>query len=286
VRYACIREHEGQFTVVLMCRVLAVARAGYYAWRQRKPSRRAQQDTQLRVTIRAIHVANRQRYGRIRIHRTLREEHQIRCGEKRVARLMRLDGLRAKRTRRYRVTTQADGTPPAPNRLRRQFQVPELNRVWASDVTACPTPAGWLYLAVVLDLASRRVVGWHAGRTPGQELTVPALRQALSHRRPPAQLLLHSDRGRHYTGSTFQRLLAAHGGIASMSRKGDCWDNAVVESFFATLKAELDGENDWRTPAEGIDALRQYIAWYNGRRLHSTLGYVSPAVFERQRTAA
>jgi putative transposase len=286
VRYACIREHEGQFTVVLMCRVLAVARAGYYAWRRRKPSRRAQQDTQLRVRIRAIHAEARQRYGRIRIHRTLREEHQIRCGEKRVARLMRLDGLRAKRTRRYRVTTEADGTPPAPNRLRRQFHVTQLNRVWASDVTACPTAAGWLYLAVVLDLASRRVVGWHAARTPGQELTVPALRQALSHRRPPTQLLLHSDRGRHYTGSTFQRLLSAHGGLASMSRKGDCWDNAVVESFFATLKAELEGENNWRTHAEGIDALRQYIRWYNGRRLHSTLGYVSPTVFERQLTAA
>ena len=286
MRYACIREHEGQFTVVLMCRVLAVARAGYYAWRVRKPSRRAQEDTRLRVTIRAIHAAHRRRYGRPRIHRTLRDEYQIRCGEKRVRRLMLLDGLRGKRARRFRTTTQADGTPPAPNRLRRQFQVAELNRVWATDVTACPTAAGWLYLAVVLDLASRRVIGWRAGRTPGQELTAPALRQALQHRRPPAQLLLHSDRGRHYTGATFQRLLATHGGIASMSRKGDCWDNAVVESFFATLKTELEGENNWRTHAEGIDALRQYIHWYNGRRLHSTLGYVSPTVFERQLSAA
>lgn len=286
MRYACIREHEGAFTVVLMCRVLAVARAGYYAWRRRRPSRRAQEDTRLRVTIRAIYTANRQRYGRVRIHRTLRQEHAIRCGEQRVRRLMLLDGLRAKRARRFRTTTQADGTPPAPNRLGRQFQVTELNRVWASDVTACPTAAGWLYLAVVLDLASRRVVGWHAGRTPGQELTVPALRQALQHRRPPTQILLHSDRGSHYTGTTFQRLLAAHGGIASMSRKGDCWDNAVAESFFATLKTELAGENDWRSHAEGIDALRHYITWYNGRRLHSTLGYVSPSVFERQLTAA
>jgi len=286
VRYACIRVHEGEFTIVLMCRVLRVSRAGYYAWRDRKPSRRAQQDTQLRVTIRAIHAATRQRYGRIRIHRTLRDDYQVRCGAKRVARLMRLDGLRAKRTRRYRSTTQADGTPPAPNRLQRQFRVAALNRVWVSDVTACPTAAGWLYLAVVLDLASRRVIGWHAGRTPGQELTVPALRQALQRRQPPAELVLHSDRGAHYTGSTFQRLLASHGAIASMSRTGDCWDNAVVESFFATLKAELEGENNWRTHAEGIDALRQYITWYNGRRLHSTLGYVSPAVFERQLTAA
>jgi transposase InsO family protein len=271
--------------VVLMCRVLQVARAGYYAWRERKPSRRAQQDTQLRIAIRTIHAANRARYGRIRIHRVLRDELQLRCSPKRVARLMRLDGLQAKRTRRYRATTQADGTPPAPNRLQRRFQVTALNRVWASDVTACRTAAGWLYLAVVLDLASRRVIGWRAGRSAGQELTVPALRQALQTRCPPAALLVHSDRGAHYTGSTFQRLLAAHGGVASMSRKGDCWDNAVVESFFATLKTEL-GETDWRSHAEGIDALRQYIAWYNGRRLHSTLGYQSPSVFERQLTAA
>lgn len=286
MRYACICAHEGQFTVVLMCRVAEVARAGYYAWRRRTPSRRAQQDSRLRVTIRAIHAANRQRYGRPRIHEVLRTEYAIRCSPKRVARLMRLDGLQGKRPRRFRTTTQADGTPPAPNRLQRRFQVTAVNRVWASDVTACPTAAGWLYLAVVLDLASRRVIGWHAGRTPGQELTVPALRQALQQRRPPAALLLHSDRGAHYTGSTFQRLLGTHGGIASMSRKGDCWDNAVVESFFATLKTELTGEMDWRSHAEGIDALRQYITWYNGRRLHSTLGYLSPIVFERQLSAA
>jgi transposase InsO family protein len=282
VKYACIREHEGEFTVVLMCRVLGLARAGYYAWRRGRLSPRARQDIQLRVTIRTIHAVNRARYGRLRIHRTLRDQYAIRCSPKRVARLMRLDGLRAKRTRRYRSTTQADGTPPAANRLQRRFQIAELNRVWASDVTACPTAAGWLYLAVVLDLASRRVIGWQAGRTSGQELTVPALRQALQRRQPPAELIVHSDRGAHYTGSTFQRLLATHGGLASMSRKGDCWDNAVVESFFATLKAELAGENNWRTPAEGIDALRQYIAWYNGRRLHSTLSYLSPSVFERQ----
>lgn len=284
MRYACIREHEGAFTIVLMCRVLAVSRTGYYAWRARRPSARAQQDTRLRLVIRTIHAASQRRYGQPRIHRELRDEHQVRCSPKRVARLMRLDGLRGKRVRRYRTTTQADGTPPAPNRLQRQFRVPRLNQVWASDVTACLTAEGWLYLAVVLDLASRRVIGWATGRTSGQELTLPALRQALARRRPPAGLLHHSDRGMHYTGTSYQRLLTAHGGTASMSRRGDCWDNAVVESFFATLKTELD--TDWRSRAEGTDALRQYIAWYNGERLHSTLGYVSPAVFERQLTAA
>lgn len=285
MRYACIRRHEGTFTVVLMCRVLEVSRAGYYAWRSRRPSPRAQTDTQLRVVIRTIHAASRERYGSPRVHRALRHQ-QWCCSRKRVARLMRLDGLRGKRRRRYRSTTQADGTPPAPNRLGRRFHVAALNRVWGSDVTACETAEGWLYLAVVLDLASRRVIGWAAGSTVGQELTVPALRQALTYRSPPTGLLHHSDRGMHYTGTTYQRLLVAHGGVASMSRRGDCWDNAVLESFFATLKTELVADAAWRSRAEGIDALRQYITWYNGQRLHSTRGYLSPARFERQLTAA
>lgn len=268
-----------------MCRVLAVSRTGFYAWRSRQPSARAREDGRLRVAIRAIHAESGQRYGRPRIHQALRQR-QWRCGATRVARLMRLDGLRGKRARRYRTTTQADGTPPAPNRLQRQFQVTALNHVWASDVTACGTAEGWLYLAVVVDLASRRVIGWHTGRTAGQELTVPALQQALRHRGPPVGVLHHSDRGMHYTGATYQRVLATHGATVSMSRRGDCWDNAVVESFFATLKTELVTGSHWRSRTDATDALRQYIAWYNGRRLHSTLGFVSPAVFERQLTAA
>lgn len=285
MKYACIREHEGAFTVVLMCRVLDVARTGYYAWRSRPPSQRAQTDTRLRVAIRAIHAATNGRYGRPRIHRELRAQ-AWRCSEKRVARLMRLEGLRGKRARRYRTTTQADGTPPAPNRLQRHFHVPELNQVWASDVTACWTAEGWLYLAVVLDLASRRVIGWATGRTLGQELTLPALQQVLRRRRPPVGLLHHSDRGMHYTGTSYQRVLAAHGITVSMSRRGDCWDNAVVESFFATLKTELVSDAQWRSRADGTDALRHYLDWYNYRRLHSTLNYVSPVAFERQLTAA
>lgn len=285
MRYACIRRHEGQFTVVLMCRVLEVARTGYYAWRRRPPSARAQMDTQLRVAIRAIHAASHGRYGRPRIHRALRAQ-QLRCSPKRVGRLMRLEGLRGKRTRRYRTTTEADGTPPAPNRLARHFQVARPNQVWVSDVTACWTAQEWLYLAVVLDLASRRVVGWAAGATPGQELTLAALQQALRWRAPAGGLLHHSDRGMHYTGTSYQRLLAAHGLAVSMSRRGDCWDNAVAESFFATLKTELVADAQWRSRGEGIAALRHYLDWYNHERLHSTLDYVSPVAFEQQLTAA
>ena len=285
MRYACILKYEGVFTVRLMCRVLEVSRAGYYRWRNRAPSARVRADLRLRVVIRAIHAESRQRYGSPRIHRELRAQ-QWRCSRKRVARLMRVDGLRGKRSRRYRSTTQADTTAPAPNRLRRCFRVAELNRVWASDVTACRTDQGWLYVAVVLDLASRRVIGWSAGSSFGQELTLPALRQALARRTPRAGLLHHSDRGMHYTATVYQRLLAARGATASMSRRGDCWDNAVVESFFATLKTELINDAKWRSRAEAISGLRQYIDWYNQHRLHSTLNYMSPAAFERQLRAA
>ena len=237
------------------------------------------------MAIRAIHSASKGRYGRPRIHRALQAQ-ALHCSPKRVARLMHLDGLRGKRSRRYRATTQADGTPPAPNHLRRRFRVPTLDQVWASDVTACPTAAGWLYLAVVLDLASRRVIGWAAGRTGGQELTLAALRQALRHRAPRPGLLHHSDRGNHYTGSTYQRLLAAHGIVVSMSRTGDCWDNAVAESFFATLKTELVDDAQWRSPSDGLEGLRQYLSWYNRQRLHSTLDYLTPVAYEARLTAA
>lgn len=285
MKYACIRQHVGAFAVGLMCRVLGVSRAGYYAWQRRGPSRRAQADTRVRVAIRAIHAASHARYGRPRVQRALQAQ-GLSCGTARVARLMRLEGLRGKRRRAYRVTTQADGTPPAANHLQRQFRVAQVNQVWASDVTAWPTATGWLYVAVVLDLASRRVVGWAAGPSAGQELTLPALQQALARRRPPAGLLHHSDRGAHYTGRSYQRLLAAHGMRASMSRRGDCWDNAVVESFFATLKTELVAGIPWTTRGEARDALQRYLAWYNGQRLHSTLAYVSPTQYEARLAAA
>jgi putative transposase len=287
VRYACIAAHRAEYPVRLMCRVLVVARAGFYAWLDRAPSARAQGDARLRVAIRAIHAESRRSYGSPRIHRELRAQGQ-RHSRKRIARLMRVEGLRAKRSRRYRVTTQSDATcPPAPNTLGRQFAVRELNRVWAGDVTACWTGEGWLYLAALLDLGSRRVVGWATSGTLDQALTQAALRRALVQRQPAAGMLHHSDRGTHYTATEYQAALAAAGLAVSMSRRGDCWDNAVLESFFATLKTELVHEARWATRAQATAALATYIeGWYNRRRRHSTLDYLSPAEYELRLRAA
>jgi transposase InsO family protein len=287
VKYACIAQHRAEYPIALMCRVLAVSRAGFYAWLERPPSARAQQDGWLRVAIRAIHAESRRSYGSPRIQQELHAQGHCH-GRKRIARLMRVEGLRAKRSRRYRATTRSVATcPAAPNILNRRFQVAAPNRVWAGDVTACWTNEGWLYLAVLLDLASRRVVGWATGSTLDQALTRTALRRALAQRQPPAGLLHHSDRGTHYTGEDYQAALAAAACTVSMSRRGDCWDNAVVESFFATLKLELVYDARWETRAEATAAVATYIeGWYNRRRRHSTLNYLSPAEFERGLHAA
>jgi transposase InsO family protein len=287
VKYACIAQHRAAYAVTLMCRVLAVSRAGFYAWRHRSPSARARTDVGLRIAIRAIHAESRRAYGSPRIHRELRAQGR-RHGRKRIARLMRQEGLQAKRSRRYRATTQSVPlAPAAPNTLARGFAVRELDRVWAGDVTACWTHEGWLYVAVLLDLASRRVVGWATSGTMDQALTRTALWRALAQRRPAAGLLHHSDRGTHYTGVDYQRALAAAGLAVSMSRRGDCWDNAVVESFFATLKTELVHEARWATRAAATTALAHYLeAWYNRRRRHSTLDYLSPAEYEARWHAA
>ncbi len=287
MKYACISRWRDSFPVTLMCRVLAVSRAGYYAWCQRPPSARAQQDAALTRAIRRLHDGSRQTYGSPRIHRALQAE-AVHCGRKRVVRLMQTAGLCARRARRYRGTTRPDPAQlVAANRLARHFTPPALNTVWVADVTACWTGEGWLYLAVLLDLGSRRVIGWRCGPAADQALTLAALQQALRARRPAAGLLHHSDRGVQYTGRAYQACLAAHGVEASMSRAGNCWDNAVAESFFATLKTELVTAAPWPTRADARQAIGHYIDhWYNRRRLHSTLHYVSPAEYERQRRAA
>jgi transposase InsO family protein len=260
-----------------MCRVLEVSASGFYAAQQREPSERTQRDQALLVQVRAAHRRSRRRYGAPRVHRELVTLGE-RVGKKRIARLMRADGLVGRRPRRFVRTTQARaGDAVAPNRLDRQFavaQVPGPDRVWVSDITYVPTREGWLFLAIVLDLASRRVVGWALDETLAAEL-------ALVQRCLAPGLLHHSDRGSQYTSDAYQAKLTAHGLVASMSRKGDCWDNAVAESFFATLETELIEEADWGTRAEARRAIAEFIEqWYNRERRHSSLGYRSPVEFE------
>lgn len=281
MRFAFIRAHTGEFRVRTMCRVLAVSRAGYYAWCARPVSARARTDAMLATRLRVLHAASRRTYGSPRLHQELRAEGIV-CGRHRVARVMRQVGLAAMPPRRFRVTTESDHPAPiAANHLARDFVVGPVNRRWAADLTYLETAAGWAYLAVVLDLGSRRVVGWACGARLDGSLPHDALQQALARRRPAPGLVHHSDRGTQYAAHAYRALLGAHGGTASMSRRGDCWDNAVVESFFATLKRECVRGARYPTRAAAHDALTDYIDhWYNRRRRHSALGYLSPEDYE------
>lgn len=285
MRFVFIQAHARIFHITTMCRVLQVSKAGYYAWRARPLCERVKEDLYLRERIRQIHRQVKQRYGSPRVYQELRAL-GIPCGENRVARLMRRDGLRAKSARRYRVTTQSDHPQPvAPNRLNRQFAVETVqrpNRVWAADITYIPTGEGWLYLAVILDLASRRVVGWALRSRLDQELALSAFRMARLHRGAQGGLH-HSDRGVQYASGAYQQLLTEAGFRVSMSRRGNCWDNAVVESFFATLTKELLNDDVFATRATASRALFEFIEiWYNRTRRHSTLGYRTPVQFEEQ----
>jgi transposase InsO family protein len=293
VRYAFIRARAREFRATAMCRVPEVSKAGYSAWvrrQQQPPGPRARATRRLALEIRAVHRASRRTYGSPRAHAELRAR-GIACSEARVARLMRREGLRAKpRGRRFRVTTDSrHAHPVAANLLDRRFAVSEIggaDRVWAADLTQVPTREGWLYLAVVLGLLSRRVIGWAMRHTAERSLTLAALRMALRHRRPAPGMLHHSDRGSQYACGDYQLLLSAHGMRCSRSKKGDCWGNAVAESFFATLETELVSDAHWATREEARLAIFEYIeAWYNRQRRHSTLGYISPAQYEQQHEA-
>jgi len=244
MRFAFIHAHAEQFHIVTMCRVLEVSKAGYYAWGQRGPSARAEADATLTLTIRETFRQRRMRYGSPRIHAELAAQGR-RHGAKRVARLMQAAGLRAKARRAFRTTTDSAHTLPiAPNVLARQFAVADvhaprpLDHAWVGDITYLPTREGWLYLAVVLALASRRVIGWAMQHSIDARLTETALRMALRSRRPAAGVLHHTDRGSQDTSTAYRALLEKRGITASMSRKGDCYDNAVAESFFPLLKRE------------------------------------------------
>lgn len=285
MKYACIEANRALFEVTMMCRVLGVSRTGFYAARERTSSERAREDERLRLEIRAVHRQSKGRYGSPRVHAALQAK-QIRCGENRVARLMRADDLRSIKRRRFRVTTNSDhALPIAPNLLEREFDVDahEPDQVWVSDITYIPTREGWLYLGVVLDLATRIVVGWSISDRLDRSLALNALRMALNWRRLRLGAVHHSDRGSQYASHEYRDLLAAAGMRQSMSRKGDCWDNAVAESFFATLEWELVEDADWLSRAAASKDIAEYIEiWYNRRRIHSSLGGLSPIEYEAQ----
>ena len=285
--FAFITAERASYPVQTLCRCLGVTRSGYYAWQRRAPSRRHQVDAQLTRRLRVVHAASRQTYGRPRLLRALHAE-GVAVGGTRVARLMRAAGLVAHGRRRYRVTTDsAHPYPIAPDHVHRRFTPRRLNRIWAADLTACPTREGWCYLAVILDLASRRVIGWAVGRAATSAVVTAALKQALVRRRPTTRVLHHSDRGCQYAGHAYRRALAAAGLRASMSRRGNCWDNAPVESFFSTLKTECLPDRPWPDQGAAHAALRDYIeGFYNPRRLHSALGYLSPITYEQRLQAA
>ena len=275
-------DHQDEFSIAAMSRVLGVTRQGYHAWVQRDPSGREREDAVLRVDIRSIHKKSRRSYGSRRVRKHLRPQHRV--GRHRVRRLMAAEGLKTKRTPKFRVTTDSRHTKVLhENVLARDFTVGARNRAWAGDITYLWTTEGWLYLAVVMALGSRRVIGWSFRRTLETELVTSALDMALGVRTPLPGLICHSDRGSQYGSNDVQAMIARYRMRGSMSRKGNCWDNAVVESFFSMLKTELVADCRWATRAEAISAVVEWIeGWYNRERMHSTLGDISPVAFEAQ----
>jgi putative transposase len=282
MKYRFIEQHRQQFPVKRMCAVLAVSSSGYYAARKRPPSGRERANNRLLVHIRAVHRASRATYGYRRIYHELKAQGMV-CSRHRIARLMRQAGLRVKSRRSYKVTTRRNPHHPvAENVLDRDFTAARPNQKWVTDLTYIATDQGWLYLATVMDLFSRKIVGWSIQPRMKTALVKDALEMALLRRCPNTGLLHHSDRGCQYTSFDYQRLLAEHGIQVSMSRVGDCYDNAVMESFFGTLKTECVVKR-YATRHEARASLFDYIeVWYNRRRRHSSLGYLSPEAFERQ----
>ena len=264
-----------------MCDVLKVSRSGLYAWRRRPESKRAKTRRRLTVLIKEIYRESRQNYGSPRIHAELLAREET-CCLNTVAKYMRENDIAAKSKRKFKHTTDSNHEfPIAENLLDREFTQSEPNRVWVSDITYVPTREGWLYLATVLDLFSRRIVGWAMSHRIDRQLALDALEMAVCNRRPPPGLLHHSDRGSQYASNDYQRALDAYDMQCSMSRKGNCWDNAVMESFYRSLKAELIHHEDFQTREDARLAIFEYIeVFYNRRRRHSALGYLSPLEYE------
>jgi len=292
VKFAFVKEHRrtstssvaSRWPAAVICRVLRVARSGFYAWLKRGPSARQQRQAQLLARIRVAHAQNRELYGSPRVHRALLVDGGEVVSRNTVARLMRAAKIRAKTRRRYvpRTTDGAHRQPVADNVLDRDFTAASVDRKWLADITYVPTDEGWLYLAAVLDCFSRKLVGWAMADHMETDLVSDALKMALQHRRPDgAKLLHHSDRGVQYASDDYRHLLERHAITVSMSGRGDCYDNAMMESFWATLKTELVHHQTYATRAQARQSIFEYVeVFYNRKRLHSSLGYVSPESFE------
>ena len=286
MKYALIHRHEGQHTVALMCRVLTLSRSGYYDWRGRPPSDRAQANARLAADVHRVYREHKARAGAPRITKHLREEGQT-VGKNRVARVMQAEQLRAKATRKYKATTHSNHhLPVAPNLLEQNFTATAPNQKWVSDITYIATDEGWLYLAVVLDLYSRLVVGWAMAERMTAGLVCEALTMALWRRKRPTGVIVHSDRSSQYCSADHQRLLRDHQLLCSMSKKGDCYDNAAMESWNHSLKVEAIHGERFITREMAKAQVFDYIeVYYNRRRLHSRLGYLSPETFEARQAA-
>ncbi|MBS1042072.1 IS3 family transposase [Gluconobacter cerinus] len=282
VRFAFIARYHGPLSRERVCRLFGVSERGFRAWRRRPVCARRRQDDILMVHIRAIHAQSRQSYGRPRMTEKLRAA-GLSVGHRRVGRLMREYDIRVVRTRRFKVTTNSSHKHNIePNLLGQDFSAPALNRKWTADITYIWTREGWVYLAVVLDLFSRRVIGWNLGSRMTADLATTALQRAIALRQPPPGCIHHADRGSQYCSEDYRKLLSTHGFIVSMSRKGNCWDNAVTESFFKTVKAELLWRHAWMTRQEVEQAITSYINdFYNPQRLHSAIQWKSPLDYER-----
>ncbi|GGY71143.1 IS3 family transposase [Pseudoduganella albidiflava] len=283
MKYAAIEELRNHFPVKALCRVLEISRSGFYAWRCRPPSRRSQEDLSLREKIRCLHESSHQALGAVKTWHQLNSD-GVECGKHRVARLRKLEGIEALRKAKFRVMRAHQHTePPAPNLLDRVFTVPLPNKAWVSDITTIHTREGWLHLAIVLDLFARRIVGW--AMSPRQDATLPiaALQMAIVQRRPAPGLICHTDQGSVYGSKEYRNVLETNDLIPSMSRRGNCHDNAVAESFFSTVKNEKTRHIIFTTRAEAITQISDYIElYYNLRRPHQTLGYRSPIEIEKQ----
>lgn len=284
-----IREHAADHSVEKMCQELGVSRSGYYDWLRRisEPSKRDQEDAVLSQEIEKIFEENEQRYGVPRIHKALLDKN-IRCGKNRVARIMQAGNLRARRRKCFRITTNSKhDLPIAPNLLNRDFTVSVPNKCWVTDITYIQTLRGWLYLVVILDLFSRKVVGWATAKRLTHRFVVEATQNAIQNRRPSKGLILHSDRGVQYASKNYRDLLRKNKILCSMSRKGNCWDNAPAESFFSTLKQELMRKKAFRNQDEARLAIFKYIeVYYNKKRMHSTINYMAPETYEKMSICA